>query len=282
MKRNRGLLTIVVCLAALAAVAQKSTMNEQAEKNIHITAGPEITKNSGHTATITWTTSADAANHVKYRVGGGPWKSAYHAGGSTHHALELTDLQPGQPVEWQILTRDGDIRTSGHFRAGGGGEAAREPGYEHPGYGHPGYAPAGHVAVYRADNPQTGQHLYTTNQGEIANIQSQGWTPAGVVGFVARTQAQGTEALYRIYVQNGDHFYTTSQEERQSVIARGGQDHGVVGYVATSQQPGTVPLHRMVSTKTGMHFYTANPQEVAAATQQGYREEAVIGYVWQQ
>jgi Repeat of unknown function (DUF5648) len=292
MKRNIGLLMIGLCLAALAALAQKSTMDEKSEKNIHITAGPEITNNSGQTATINWTTSAEAANHVKYRVEGGPWKSAFHPGGSTHHSLELTGLQPGHDVEWQILTRDGDIRTGGHFRAGGGGrEAAEVPGHGHPssapapGYGQPapGSEPAGHRAVYRADNPQTGQHLYTTNQGEIANIQAQGWTPAGVLGFVARTQTEGTVALYRIYMQDGDHFYTTSKEERQAVIGRGGQDHGVVGYVATSQQSGTVPLHRMVNTKTGMHFYSANAQEVAeATTHQGFRDEGVIGYVWQQ
>jgi hypothetical protein len=284
MKRNAGLLAIGLCLAALGALAQKSTMDEQSEKNIHITAGPEITHNSGNTATLTWTTSAAAANQVKYRVEGGPWKSAYHPGGSTHHSLELTGLQPGKQVEWQIMTRDGDIRTGGHFRAGGGEEAAEAPGREHPDYGHPapGSAPAARRAVYRADNSQTGQHVYTTNQGEIANIQAQGWTSAGVVGFVARTQTQGTEALYRVYVQNGDHFYTTSQEARQSVIARGGQDHGVVGYVATSQQPGTLPLHQMVNATTGMHFYTANAQEAAAAAQQGYRDEGVIGYVWQQ
>ncbi|HEX7287548.1 MAG TPA: hypothetical protein VF532_15275 [Candidatus Angelobacter sp.] len=289
MKRDTGLLAIGLCLAALGATAQKSTMDEPSEKRIHITQGPDIVHNTGHTAVITWTTSATATNHVKYRVEGGPWRSAYQPGGSTRHSLELTGLEPGRPVEWQIMTRDGDIRTSGHFRAGGAGgerQAAEGPGYGHPGYGHPDYghrgpAPAARVPIYRADNPQTGQHLYTTNQGEIANVQAQGWRSQGVVGVISSAPARDTAALFRIYIANGDHFYTTSQEERNAVLAQGGRDEGVVGYVARSQQPGTAPVHRMVSTKTGMHFYSANAQEVAEATMhQGYRDEGVIGYLW--
>ncbi len=260
-------------MMSLGALAQKP-MDEQAEKNIKITQGPAIVNDTGNTATLTWATSATAANNVRYRVGGGAWKTAYHPGGSTQHSLQLTGLQPGQTVEWQILTRDGDIRTSGHFRAGSrGAPVAVAPAAPAPA--------AAHVPLYRADNPRTGQHLYTTNQGEIASVQGQGWTSAGVVGYVVPGPTAGTTALYRILLGYGDHFYTTSAAERSSVLGQGGKDEGVAGYIATSQQPGTQPLHRMVGPK-GMHFYTTSATEVASAAAQGYREEGVIGYIWTQ
>ena len=279
MKRNMTLLAFVLCLMSLDALAQKSTMDQPSEKNIQITQGPAISNNAGNAATLSWVTSATAANHVKYRVGGGAWKSAYQPGGSTNHSIQLTGLQPGQTVQWQILTRDGDVRTSGQFQAGaGGGTAVTTPGAVPPGS-----ATGAHAPIYRADNAQTGQHLYTTNQSEIASVQGQGWTSVGVVGFVATGQAPGTTPLYRLSNPNGDHLYTTDANERSALLGQGWGDEGVIGYVATSQQSGTLPLHRMISTKTGMHFYSANAQEVVeATTHQGYREELVIGYIWTQ
>lgn len=275
MKRYIALMAFALCVVSLGAVAQKNTMDQQSEKNVKITQGPAIVNDTGNAATITWTTSSTAANHVKYRVGGGAWKSAYQPGGSANHSLQLTGLQPGQNVEWQILTRDGDVRTSGQFQAGSGGTAAAaQPGVPAP-------AAAAHVPLYRADNPRTGQHLYTTNQGEITGVQGQGWTSAGVVGYISPEQSSGTTPLYRILVSYGDHFYTTSAAERNTVLQQGGKDEGVVGYIATTQEPGTQPLHRMVG-KNGMHFYTTSASEVASAAAQGYREEGVIGYVWTQ
>jgi uncharacterized protein DUF5648 len=279
MKTKAIVLTMGLCLIALAAVAQKP-MDQPSEKSIKITQGPSVTNDNGTSATLTWTTDKTAANHVKYRIGGGAWKSSFQPGGSTNHSLQLTGLQPGQNVEWQILTRDGDVRTSGQFQAGsGGGTTAAAPGAPAP----PSAGTSAHAPLLRADNAQTGQHLYTTNQSELTSVQGQGWTGVGTVGYISTTQAPGTTALYRLAGGNGDHFYTTDANEKNSLVAQGWRDEGVVGYVATSQQPGTLPLHRMVSTKTGMHFYSANAHEVVeATTHQGYREEGVTGYIWTQ
>jgi len=32
------------------------------------------------------------------------------------HSLQLTGLQRGKTYEWQILTRDGDVRQQGQFQ----------------------------------------------------------------------------------------------------------------------------------------------------------------------
>jgi uncharacterized protein DUF5648 len=223
MKKTATLLALGLCLVALTALAQKP-MDQASEKNVQITQGPAISNDNGNTATLTWTTDKTAANNVKYRVGGGAWKKAFTPGGSTQHSVQLTGLQPGQPVEWQILTRDGDLRTSGQFQAGSGGgtTTAAAPGAPAPSTG-----TSAHVALYRADNAQSGQHVYTTNQGEISGLQGQGWTNAGIAGYLSSSQAPGTTALYRLVGGNGDHLYTTDGNEKNKLLGQGWKDEGV-------------------------------------------------------
>ena len=281
MRKNLSLLAFVLSLMSLAAFAQTSTMDQKGEKNVHITQGPTITSITGTSATINWTTDKNAANHVKYRVANGAWKSSYAAGGGTNHSAQLTGLQPGQTVDWQILTRDGDVRTSGQFQTAStaAGTAPDVNAGSGANAGTGAASSTAHVALYRGDNPGIkDMHLYTTNQSEIT---AAGWTPVGTVGYVATSQESGTAPLYRILLGNGDHFYTPSADERNTVLGQGGKDEGIVGYIATSQQPGTKPLYRLVSTKDGTHLYTTNPGDLATAAAQGYRQEGIAGYVFE-
>jgi hypothetical protein len=281
MRRNLSLLAFVLSLISMAAFAQTSTMDSAKEKNVQITQGPSITNITGTTATINWTTDKKAANHVKYRVANGAWKSAYTAGGSTNHSAQLTGLQPSQTVDWQILTQDGDVRTSGQFQTASTATGTAPDVNASTGANNSGTnsASASHVPLYRGDNPNNkGEHVYTTNQSEIT---AAGWTPVGTVGYVASSQQSGTEPLYRILRSNGDHFYTTSAQERDSVLSQGGKDEGTVGYIATTQQPGTTPLYRLYNPTSGMHLYTTNPGDLAAAAAQGYHQEQITGYLFQ-
>ncbi len=282
MKRHTLLLGLVLALLSMAAFAQTSTMDQPSEKNVHITSGPNITAITGTSATVTWTTDKNAANHVKYRSGGGAWKSAYTAGGSTNHSVQLTGLQPGQTIEYQILTRDGDIRTSGQFQTASTAtgtapdvNASTSPGATTPTT--PGATSSAHVPIYRLDG-STGAHAYTTT----SQVSMPGFTPIGTAFYVASSQDSGTVPLYKMQGPNGDNVLTTSADEKNQFAARGYQDQGVLGYVASSQQPGTVPLIRMSNQRNGMHLYTANQADVASATAQGYHVEQTQGYVWQQ
>jgi len=283
MKRHTLLLGLVLALLSMAAFAQTSTMDSQNEKNVHITSGPNVTAISGTTATLNWTTDKNAANHVKYRTGGGAWKSAYTAGGSTNHSVQLTGLQPGQTIEYQILTRDGDVRTSGQFQtaATATGTApdvnasSTTPGATAPTT--PGSTSGAHVPVYRLDG-SSGAHAYTTTN----QVSMPGFTPIGTAFFVASSQEPGTVPLYKLQGPNGDNVLTTSTSEKSQFQARGYQDQGILGYVASSQEPGTVPLTRMSDSKNGMHLYTAQQADVSSATSQGYHVEQTQGYVWQQ
>src|ERR1051326_7022001 len=123
MKRTYTLLALLLALAATVACAQRR-MDSANERAVHIVDGPRVDNITGHSATLDWTTNSAGANHVRYRVAGSnqAWRSAYHPGGGTHHSLQLTGLQPGRTYEWQILTRDGDLRKEGHFQTIGRGD----------------------------------------------------------------------------------------------------------------------------------------------------------------
>src|SRR5471030_484425 len=110
MKRTLTLLGLPLMLLAMVAFAQRQ-MDDANERAVQITQGPNITNSNG-------------ANQVRYRVAGSnqPWQSAYHQGGGTNHSLQLTGLEPGRTYEWQILTRDGDLRKAGRFQTPGHGD----------------------------------------------------------------------------------------------------------------------------------------------------------------
>lgn len=255
--------------------AQTNTMDQASEKNVQITQGPTISNITGNTASIHWTTDKNAANHVKYRVAGsGNWQSAFHAGGSRDHSLQLTGLQPGQTYEWQILTRDGDVRTSGQFQtaATANGTAPDVNASSSGNAGTPGTTGT-KVPLYRFVSTNSDEHTFSTSTSAESGFRQE-----GIAGYVMQSQAPGTIPIYALKSGN-DQILSTSPSEGAGAY----QNTGVVGYIASSQQPGTVPLYRMVSTKDGKHFATASPQEHAQLLSSGqYKDEGTLGYIWQQ
>ena len=285
MKRTLTLLGLGLMLSAPVAFAQKQ-MDSANEKAVQITQGPNITNITGNSANINWTTNSAGANHVRYRVAGSnsAWKSAYAAGGGTSHALQLTGLEPGKTYEWQILTRDGDLRTAGQFQsaATAGGTApdvntnasnapAPQPGSTD--------TSGGKVPLYRSANSTGNLHLYTTNAGEQ---NANGFHAEGTTGYLLSSQGSGTVPLYRMTGSNGDTLLTQASNERSAMQAHGYRDDGIVGYIASTQAPGTQPLNRLSSPDGSAHFYTASASEKAQFQSQGWKDEGVVGYIYQQ
>lgn len=267
-----------VLLFAAMVAAQTNTMDQASEKAVHISQGPNVTNITGNSATLQWKTDKTAANHVKYREAGtGNWQSAYHPGGSTDHSLQLTNLQPGKTYEWQILTRDGDVRTSGQFQtaataagtapdvnAASAGGAGATPGA-------PTASTAPKVPIYRFTNSNGSEHLYSAS----TTPQQRNFRLEGPAFYVLSSPADGTAPLY-LLTSPGDAVLSTNASEG------GRQSQGVIGYIATSQQPGTQPLYRMVNANGASHLFTTSPQEHAQGLQQGMHDEGVVGYVWTQ
>ena len=119
--KNRFLTFTAALLIAIPtfAVSDKKTetaKQEKAEAAVKITLGPTVQHITATTAVIHWATDRVAANQVKYRSGNGKWKNAFKREGSKDHYAKLTGLTPNSNVEYQILTRDGDVRQQGNFQ----------------------------------------------------------------------------------------------------------------------------------------------------------------------
>lgn len=282
MKRMLTLLAVGLMLSAPVAFAQKQ-MDQASEKAVKITQGPTISNITGNSANINWTTNAPGANHVRYRVAGSnsAWKSAYASGGGTNHSLQMTGLEPAKTYEWQILTRDGDLRTAGQFQsAAAGGTAPDVNAGNAPAYPTtPAATNDGKVPLYRSANSAGNLHLYTTNAGDQ---NANGFHAEGVTGYLLSSQGSGTAPLYRMTGSNGDTLLTQAANERSTMQARGYSDNGIVGYIATTQAPGTMPLYRLASPDGSGHFYTASATEKTQFQSQGWKDEGVAGYIYQQ
>lgn len=286
MKRTLTLLGLSLALSAAPLFAQKP-MDSANEKAVQITSGPSITNITGNSATISWTTNSPGANHVRYRVAGSnsAWKSAYHPGGGTNHSLQLTELEPGKTYEWQILTRDGDLRTAGQFQsaASANGTApdvnATNAAAGTPAQGAGNVSSGAKVPLYRASNSNGNYHLYTTNAGEQ---NSNGFHAEGNAGYILSSQTSGAVPLYRLSNASGDTLLTLDANEKARMQTLGYRDEGIVGYVESSATSGTQPLYRMVNHDGSAHFYTTSATEHQQFLTQGWKDEGTAGYIWTQ
>jgi hypothetical protein len=291
MRRRITLLSLSLMLSAVMAFAQRP-MDDDNERQVRIVRGPDIVNVTDDSATLNWITNSSGANHVRYRVAGSndQWQSAYHQGGGTNHSVQLTGLQPGRNYDWQILTRDGDLRTSGQFqtarrdyrdgdrrdydRDGDRRDHDRDGdrGYDARDYGN-------RVALYRASNRQGNLHLYSTNSGEQ---NGRGFHAEGNAGFILGSQKRGTMPLYRMRGPNGDVLLAVDQDEVGKMRGYNYRDDGILGYVARTQMPGTVPFYRLVNQDGSAHFCTTSERERRQFLRNGWQELGPAGYIWTQ
>ena len=276
--RTSGQFTAGSTSTASGSTGDPNSMSA-AEANVKVTQGPTVTNITGNSATLKWSTDRTAANYVQYRpTSGGHWEKEWERQGTRDHSLTLSNLQPNQTYEFQVLTRDGGVRTSGQFQTAataagtmpdvnaGSAASASSTGVQK-------------VPLYRAYNQSNGGYAFTTSQSTAPS----GFSNQGLAGFVSSVQVSGTVPLYAIGNKNGsDYIYTIDNAERQSLLASGGIDGGIVGYVASSQMPGTQPFYRMVNKSTGQHFYTVHQEDLTHMRQNGFHDEGTAGYLWVQ
>jgi Purple acid Phosphatase, N-terminal domain/Repeat of unknown function (DUF5648) len=292
MKRMLTLLSLSLMLSAVMAFAQRP-MDDANERNVRIVRGPEIVNVNDNSATINWTTSSSGANHVRYRVAGSndQWQSAYHQGGGTNHSVQLTGLQPGRTYDWQILTRDGDLRTSGQFqtprrdyrerdRYDGDGDRDRDRrDHDRDGGRYDARDYGNRVALYRSSNSVGSLHLYTTNGNEQ---NSRGFHAEGTAGFILTSQRRGTVPLYRMRGPNNDILLTVEQDAVARMRGYGYRDDGILGYVAGTQMPGTQTFFALVNQDGSLHFFTTSERERRQFLHRGWQELGPAGYIWTQ
>ena len=126
--------------------------------------------------------------------------------------------------------------------------------------------------VYRAYNPNNGEHLYTLDEKEYKHVASVGWDAEGVA-FMAEEEKNG-QALYRVYNPNsGLHHYTLDEKEKNTLVSLGWRDEKVAWY--TSKKPQSAPVFRVYNPNDGNHHYTMNKQEKDVLVSLGWQDEGL-------
>lgn len=135
-----------------------------------------------------------------------------------------------------------------------------------------GYTEKVENAVYRAYNPNNGEHLYTTNYDEFMHITNIGWHDEGV-SFMTEANKEGNP-VYRVYNPNsGLHHYTTDENEKNTLVSLGWHDEKVSWYA--SKKPQSAPVFRVYNPNGGQHHYTMNQQEKNALVSYGWHDEGI-------
>ncbi len=127
------------------------------------------------------------------------------------------------------------------------------------------------VSMYRLYNPNSGEHFYTANAGEMQYLSAIGWRYEGI-GWTA--PSTGTP-VYRMYNPNvGDHHYTMNWAEVQMLKNAGWNYEGEAW-----KSGGSVKMLRAYNPNavTGTHHYTSNPAEINMIVAAGWKDE---GYGW--
>lgn len=129
-------------------------------------------------------------------------------------------------------------------------------------------------AVYRAYNPNSGEHFFTPNYTEFRAITLQGWKDEGI-SWMTETKETG-QALYRLYNGNsGLHHYTSDTKERDELVKLGWKDEGVAWY--SSVNPTHATVYRLYNPNDGQHHYTMDEKEKSVLVSLGWQDEGV-GY----
>ncbi len=129
--------------------------------------------------------------------------------------------------------------------------------------------------MFRLYNPNTGDHLFTTNKTEKTSLVKAGWKDEGVAWKVDDDRTP----VYRLYnsFNNGDHMYTASLDECNSLIKLGWDYEGIVDYAAKNKDDG-VPVYRLYNDKGGNHMFTTNETEKKSLLNNGWKDEGVAWY----
>lgn len=104
-------------------------------------------------------------------------------------------------------------------------------------------APAQTIAIYRVNNPNSGEHLHTMNVHEKNYLVKLGWRYEGISMRVPLTGRQ----LFRIYNPNsGEHFFTLDAKERDNLKRVGWRNEGISWYTLGGAEP-IAPVERTLN-----------------------------------
>ncbi len=130
-------------------------------------------------------------------------------------------------------------------------------------------APKAGVPVYRLLNPWDGQHLFTADPDEVADLLPLGWKDEGVAFRAypadAKPAGENVVEVHRLFNHwNGDHILSANQKEIDERKAEGWTDEEIVCYALSS---GTdYPVYRLYNqymtrnSGCGSHLWTLDKE----------------------
>lgn len=128
--------------------------------------------------------------------------------------------------------------------------------------------------MYRLYNKADGNHLFTSDSSEVANLKKNGWTDEGVAWNIDDDR----DPVYRLYnATTGDHMYTASLQECNSLINIGWVYEGVVDYASKNKTDG-VAVYRYYNSASGDHMFTVSKTEGDSLKENGWKSEGVAWY----
>lgn len=139
--------------------------------------------------------------------------------------------------------------------------------------------------IYMVYNPNSGEHLLTSETGEYYQLKQKGWNGEGAkwISPVEDSDDEKVMGVYRLYNPNaGDHHYTVSEAEKNMLVGKGWRDEGVKFFVRTEKNSKCqIPIYRLYNpnAESGAHHFTKNLYEVSALVALGWRNEGIAWYV---
>lgn len=131
------------------------------------------------------------------------------------------------------------------------------------------------VQLYRLYNPNSGEHLYTSDTNERDTLRRLGWVYEGEAWVSPSTSQTVT---YRLYNPNsGDHHFTTDKHEYDVLGSIGWKKEGLAWYGAAADG---VALFRLFNpnVSVGTHHFTSSALERLRMVSDGWVYEGIAWY----
>ena len=130
-------------------------------------------------------------------------------------------------------------------------------------------------SVFRLYNPNSGEHVFTTDRNERKVLAALGWKAEQIAW---NTRAENSTPVRRLYNPNtSDHHYTMDEREVQYLTSVGWNLDQTVLFSGGEKD---VPVYRCYNPNatTGTHHFTTNETEYNYLVEAGWKPEGIAFY----
>lgn len=128
--------------------------------------------------------------------------------------------------------------------------------------------------MYRAYNPNNGEHLFTANKKEYDFLSANGWNAEGEAWIAPKGDLPGATKMTRMYDENsGEHHYTKNPKEIEFLEKSGWKNEGEKWATAAENEHVIHRLYNPNETRAGRHHYTLADKEKDFLANNGWNWE---------